>query len=131
MFTGKFFLWRCLNMEERKRSIQKKFRLTEQENLRLIVKMGHAHAPSFQYYARKMCLDGKVMRVDYGAIRELTREVHKIGVNINQMAHTLHITGNFYGEELETLKAEHEELCRLIRNGIRAHLRTVRLEEDL
>ena len=73
-------------MEERKRSIQKKFRLTEQENLRLCVKMGHAHAPSFQYYARKMCLDGKVMRVDYGAIRELTREVHKIGVNINQMA---------------------------------------------
>lgn len=67
-------------MEERKRSIQKKFRLTEQENLRLCVKMGHAHTPSFQYYARKMCLDRKVMRVDYGAIRELTREVHKIGV---------------------------------------------------
>ena len=109
----------------------KKCRLTEQENLRLCVKMGHAHAPSFQYYARKMCLEGKVMRVDYGAIRDLTREVHKIGVNINQMAHTLHITGNFYGEELEILKAEHEELCRLIRNGIRAHLRTIRLEEDL
>ena len=28
-------------MEERKRAIQKKFRLTEQENLRLVVKMGY------------------------------------------------------------------------------------------
>lgn len=114
-----------------KESNPKKFRLTEQENLRLIVKMGYAHAPSFQYYARKMCLEGKVMRVDYGAIRDLTREVHKIGVNINQIAHALHVTGNFYGDELENLKAEHEELCRLIRNSIRAHLRTIRLEEDL
>ena len=118
-------------MTNRKRNNQKKFRLSDEENLQLHAKMGKAHAPSFQYYARKMCLDGKVMRVDYGDIRELTRAVNRIGVNINQIAHVLNTTGNFYAQELETLKAEHDELCRLIRNSIREHLRAIRLEEDI
>ena len=118
-------------MTNRKRNNQKKFRLSDEENLQLHVKMGKAHAPSFQYYARKMCLDGKVMRVDYGDIRELTRAVNRIGVNINQIAHVLNTTGNFYAQELETLKAEHDEWCRLIRNSIREHLRAIRLEEDI
>lgn len=120
-----------IKVSKRKRKVSKFFRLTDEEDLRLHVKMGKAHAPSFQYYARKMCLDGKVMRVDYGDIRDLTRAVNRIGVNINQIAHVLNTTGNFYAQELETLKAEHDELCRLIRNSIREHLRAIRLEEDI
>lgn len=120
-----------IKLDNRKRTIAKFFRLNSEENLQLHERMGKAHAPSFQYYARKMCLDGKVMRVDYKDIRDLTREVHRIGVNINQIAHVVNTTGNFYAQDLEKLKYEHDELCRFIRNSIREHLRTIKLEEDI
>lgn len=122
---------KLIKIDNRRRSIVKRFRLNDEENAYLYERMGKAHAPSFQYYARKMCLDGKVMRVDYSDIRELTREVNRIGVNINQIAHVVNTTGNFYLQDLEQLKNEHDELCRFIRNSIREHLRTIKLEEDI
>ena len=40
---------------------------------------------NFGAYARKMLIDGYVVKTDYTTIKNLIKEINKIGVNINQI----------------------------------------------
>lgn len=55
-------------------------------------------------YMRRMAIDGCIFVVDYSAIKEMTYELHKIGVNINQIAHKVNSTGTIYEKEINDLK---------------------------
>lgn len=41
---------------------------------------------NYSRYARKMLIDGYVIHVDLSEFNTLAAEVHKVGVNINQIA---------------------------------------------
>ena len=41
---------------------------------------------NYSRYARKMLIDGYVIHVDLSEFNILAAEVHKVGVNINQIA---------------------------------------------
>ena len=73
-------------MENRKRNIQIKFRVTEEERTLIEEKMKQVHTSNMEAYLRKMAIDGYIIQVDHSDIRKMTAELQKLGVNINQTA---------------------------------------------
>lgn len=55
-------------------------------------------------YIRKMAVNGKVVTFDDIDLRKCYGEIHKIGVNINQMAKVANQTGNIYKDDVEMMK---------------------------
>lgn len=66
-------------MVERKRYIQRKFRVTPEENQDIKSKMKVAGLRNFSNYARLMTLTGKVVVVNYDGLIELRKEINSIG----------------------------------------------------
>ena len=80
---GRFFL---NNREKRKRMIQKKIRLTEEEARFISTKVAESGMTNFNAFARIMLIMGEVKILNFEELRELRKEINRIGVNINQVA---------------------------------------------
>ena len=50
-------------------------------------------------------------------LKKQYEEMHKIGVNINQIAKKVNSTGDLYPEEMQELKEMVKELCRILRSS--------------
>lgn len=57
-------------MAERKRAIQLKFYVTEQERTLIEEKMKLLQTDNMGAYLRKMAIDGYIIQLDYSAIKE-------------------------------------------------------------
>lgn len=102
-------------MTERKRDIQVKFYVTEQERILIEEKMKLLSTDNLGAYLRKMAIDGYIIQVDYSAIKEQTAEIQKVGVNVNQIAKRVNATGNVYGQDLKEIKGALEKIWQLQR----------------
>ena len=102
-------------MSNRKRTVQIKFRVTEEERALVEEKMKLIPTRNMAAYLRKMAIDGYVIQVDYSDIKAMTAEIQKIGVNINQIARRANATGNVYQEDIEEIKGGLSEIWRLQR----------------
>lgn len=80
---GRIFL---NNREKRKRMIQKKIRLTEEEARFISTKVVESGMTNFNAFARIMLIMGEVKILNFEELRELRKEINRIGVNINQVA---------------------------------------------
>lgn len=80
---GRFFL---NNREKRKRMIQKKIRLTEEEARFISTKVAESGMTNFNAFARIMLIMGEVKILNFEELKELRKEINRIGVNINQVA---------------------------------------------
>lgn len=100
---------------ERKRDIQLKFYVTEQERFLIAEKMKLLPTDNLGAYLRKMAIDGYIIQVDYSAIKEQTAEIQKIGVNVNQIARRVNSTGNVYEQDLKEIKEALEKIWQLQR----------------
>ena len=105
-------------MEKRKRDIQKKFRVNEEENKIIKEKRNKLGTNDFGAYARKMLIDGYIIKTDHIEIRNLIREINKIGVNINQIAKRVNETNRVYDEDIKDIRMEHNELWQLLKSKI-------------
>lgn len=103
------------DMAERKRAIQLKFYVTEQERILIEEKMKLLQTDNLGAYLRKMAIDGYIIQLDYSAIKEQTAEIQKVGVNVNQIAKRVNSTGNAYQEDLEEIKGALEKIWQLQR----------------
>lgn len=56
-------------------------------------------------YIRKMCLDGVIVNTDLKILKELSYEINKIGVNINQITKQLNEMQNISKEDIADLKS--------------------------
>lgn len=74
------------NREKRKRMIQKKIRLTEEEARFISTKVAESGMTNFNAFARIMLIMGEVKILNFEELRELRKEINRIGVNINQVA---------------------------------------------
>ncbi|HHW4959034.1 TPA: plasmid mobilization protein [Streptococcus suis] len=95
-----------VKMVERKRYIQRKFRVTPEENQDIKSKMKVAGLRNFSNYARLMTLTGKVVVVNYDGLIELRKEINSIGVNINQIAKVANTDEHVSIEQVVTLLSE-------------------------
>ncbi len=102
-------------MSNRKRTVQIKFRVTEEERALIEEKMKLIPTRNMAAYLRKMAIDGYVIQVDHSDIKAMTAEIQKIGVNINQIARRANATGSVYREDIEEIKGVLNEIWRLQR----------------
>ena len=66
--------------------IQKKIRLTEEEARFISTKVAESGMTNFNTFARIMLIMGEVKILNFEELKELRKEINRIGVNINQVA---------------------------------------------
>ena len=102
-------------MSGRKRTVQIKFYVTEEEKNLIEEKMKLIPTRNMTAYLRKIAIDGYVIQVDYTDIKAMTAEIQKIGVNVNQIAKRVNSAGSVYQEDIEEIKGVLAEIWRLQR----------------
>ena len=102
-------------MNGRKRTIQIKFRVTEEERALIEQKMQLVPTRNMEAYLRKMAIDGYIIQIDHADIKAMTAEIQKIGGNVNQIAKRVNATGSVYQEDIEEIKGVLNEIWRLQR----------------
>ena len=75
-------------MENRKRNIQMKFYVTEEEKRLIDEKMKQLPIKQYGAYFRKMAIDGYILVVDRSDTKAYIRELQAVSRNINQRAIT-------------------------------------------
>ena len=73
-------------MAERKRNKEIHFYVTEEERKLIRRKMIESKTKNMGAYLRKMAIDGYIVNTDTTPLKKQYEEMHKIGVNINQIA---------------------------------------------
>ena len=105
-------------MSERKRAIQLKLWVDENEKNLIEEKMKILGTCNFGAYARKMLIDGYIIKVDYTEQKKLAAAVNKVGANINNICRRILSTGNTYREDVSELKSLMEEIWRLLKSRL-------------
>ena len=100
-------------MNGRKRKVQIKFYVTEEERALIEQKMKLVPTQNMAAYLRKISIDGYIIQTDHSDIKAMTAEIQKIGVNINQIAKRVNETGSVYQEDIEEIKGVLAEIWRL------------------
>lgn len=109
-------------MNGRKRTVQIKFRVTEEERTLIEEKMKLIPTCNMAAYLRKMAIDGYIIQIDHTDIKAMTAEIQKIGVNINQIARRVNSTGSAYQADIDEIKGVLNEIWRLQRLSLlKAH----------
>ncbi len=92
-------------MPDRTRPIRKEICLNEQELNLIQHKMRQLRTHNFGAYARKMLIDGYIIKVDYTEQKKLATAVSRVASNINQICRRINSTGHFYDADVAEMKS--------------------------
>ena len=109
-------------MPDRTRPIRKEICLNEQELNLIQHKMRQLGTHNFGAYARKMLIDGYIIKVNYTEQKKLAAAVSRIASNINQICRRINQTGRFYAADIAELKARQEEIWSLLKESQKQEL---------
>ncbi len=104
-------------MANRTRPIILRLAVTEQEKNIIEHKMKQLGTENFGAYARKMLIDGYIIKVDYTEQKKLAAAVNKIGANINNICRRINSTGHFYADDITELKERQGEIWQLLKSS--------------
>ena len=119
-------------IENRERSIQKKFRVNEKENERIKLMMRKTGITNFSIFARRACCNKEIFSIDFSEYKNIISEISstkselkRIGNNINQIAKHLNENKNNqtkelmsnYQNQLENLEEKIQEVVHYISEG--------------
>ena len=102
-------------MPDRTRPIRKEICLNEQELNLIHHKMRQLGTHNFGAYARKMLIDGYIIKVDYTEQKKLAAAVSRVATNINQICRRIHSTGRCYEDDVAELQARQAEIWELLK----------------
>ena len=102
-------------MANRKRDIQMKFYVTEDEKRLIDEKMAQLPTRRYGAYLRKMAIDGYIIYTDTADIKEMNKALSAIGRNINQIAKRLNAGGDAYQADMEEIRERLDEIWQLQR----------------
>ena len=102
-------------MANRKRNIQIKFNVTEEERELIRKKMAQIPTQRIGAYMRKMAIDGFIIYTDTTNIKEMNKELQAIGKNVNQIAKRVNSISNIYSEDITEIKERLDEIWQLQR----------------
>ena len=105
-------------MQNRTRAEQLIIRVTPEEKALIQKKMKQLGTDNFSRYARKMLIDGYVIRIDLSEFQMLAAELNKIGVNINQITRVANATSIVCGDDMNRLKEMMDEIWRLLKSSL-------------
>ena len=106
------------NMENRKRNIQMKFYVTEEEKRLIDEKMKQLPIRQYGAYFRKMAIDGYILVIDRSDTKAYIRELQAVSRNINQIAKRANATGTVYQQDIEDIKKAVDEIWQLQRRTL-------------
>ena len=109
-------------MPDRTRPIRKEICLNEQELNLIQHKMRQLGTHNFGAYARKMLIDGDIIKVNYIEQKKLAAAVSRVASNINQICRRINQTGRFYAADIAELKARQEEIWSLLKESQKQEL---------
>ena len=104
-------------MAERKRNKEIHFYVTEEERKLIRRKMIESKTKNMGDFLVKLEIDGYIVNTDSTPLKKQYEEMHKISVNINQIAKKVNSTGDLYPEEMQELKEMVKELWRILRSS--------------
>lgn len=102
-------------MANRKRNIQMKFYVTEDEKRLIDEKMSQLPTRRYGAYLRKMAIDGYIIYTDTADIKAFTKELSAIGRNINQIAKRINAGGPAYQADMDEIRERLDEIWQLQR----------------
>ena len=102
-------------MPNRKRNIQIKMWVTDEERRLIEHKMSLVPTNQIGAYLRKMAIDGYIIYTDTKDIQAMNKELQRIGRNINQIANRVNSTSSIYMTDIEELKEDIQNIWRLQR----------------
>ena len=102
-------------MSNRKRNIQMKFWVTEEEKSLIDQKMKLLPTQRYGKYLRKMAIDGYIIYTDTSEIKDMNKALSAIGRNINQIAKRLNAGGDAYEADIQEIKERLDEIWQLQR----------------
>ena len=102
-------------MANRKRNIQMKFYVTEEEKRLIDEKMAQLPTRRYGAYLRKMAIDGYIIYTDTTDIKEMNAALSAIGRNINQIARRVNAGGNVYQADMEEIRGRLDQIWQLQR----------------
>ena len=97
-------------MANRTRDIPIQFFVTAEEKMMIRKKMILSRTANMGAYLRKMASDGIIVNTDTTYLEKQFYEMHKIGVNVNQLARLANSTGAVTPEEMKELKRMIKEI---------------------
>lgn len=105
-------------MEQKKRTRPIVFKLSTNysEAVKLRRRITLSGKKTFQAYALKMLLHGKIETYDYSELRQLRIEVNRIGQNVNQLVRYVNTFEELDSELLEALQDDIKEVKKLVTN---------------
>ena len=104
-------------MPDRTRPIRKEICLNETELQLITHKMQQLGTRNFGAYARKMLIDGYIIKVDYTQQKKLAAAVSRAASNINQICRRINSTGHFYEDDVAELKERQKEIWQLLKSS--------------
>ena len=102
-------------MAVRKRNIQIKFYVTEEEKQLIDEKLSQLPTRRYGAYLRKMAIDGYIIKLDTADIKVFTGELAAIGRNINQIAKRVNTGDSLYREDIQEIRERLDEIWQLQR----------------
>ena len=91
-------------MANRKRDVQILLWVTPEEKKMIRKRMILSKTSNMSVYLRKMAIDGMIVNTDTTYLKAMYQEMHKIGVNINQLAKVANTVGTDTPQDIEELK---------------------------
>lgn len=102
-------------MAVRKRNIQIKFYVTEEEKQLIDEKLSQLQVKRIGAYLRKMAIDGYIINLDTADIKAFTGELAAIGRNINQIAKKVNAGDSLYQADIQEIRERQDEIWQLQR----------------
>ena len=102
-------------MANRKRNIQMKFYVTEDEKRLIDEKMSQLPTRRYGAYLRKMAIDGYIIQLDTTDIKRMNAALSAIGRNINQIAKRLNAGDGTYKADMREIQERLDEIWQLQR----------------
>ena len=102
-------------MANRKRNIQMKFYVTEEEKRLIDKKMAQLPTRRYGAYLRKMAIDGYIIQLDTTDIKRMNAALSAIGRNINQIAKRVNAGGSAYKAVMREIQERLDEIWQLQR----------------
>lgn len=97
-------------MANRKRNIEVRFRVTQEELEMIHKKMALYGTSNLSAYLRKISIDGYVIKLELPELKEMVSLLRYSSNNINQLTKRVHETGRIYDADLEDIRQGQERL---------------------
>ena len=94
----------------RKRPVEMRMRVSEKEAKQIKEKMDRLGLRNREAYLRKMAIDGYAVMLDLPELREMTRELHACGNNLNQIARRVNSNGGLFAADMAALKNQFDDI---------------------